>query len=77
MIRRAKGDERDRFLADVKTNIARRGGAKTLVIARFAPDPSLEGKSLDELAQSREEDRLRKSPSICSCAAAPASSRST
>ena len=51
MIRRAKGDERDRLLADVKTNIARRGGAKTLVIARFAPDPTLEGKSLDELAQ--------------------------
>ena len=52
MIRRAKGDERGKFLADVKTNIARRGGAKTLVIARFAADPSLEGKSLEELAQS-------------------------
>ena len=39
MIRRAKGDERGKLLADVKTNIARRGGAKTLVIARFAPDP--------------------------------------
>ncbi len=51
MIRRAKGDERGRFLADVKTNIARRGGAKTLVIARFGPDPSLEGKTLEELAQ--------------------------
>jgi N-acyl-D-amino-acid deacylase len=51
MIRRAKGDERGKLLADVKTNIARRGGAHTLVIARFAPDPSLEGKNLGELAQ--------------------------
>jgi N-acyl-D-amino-acid deacylase len=52
MIRRAKGDERDKLLADVRTNIARRGGARTLVVARFAPDPTLEGKSLEELAQS-------------------------
>ena len=51
MIRRAKGDERGKLLADVKTNIARRGGAKTLIIARFAPDATLEGKSLEELAQ--------------------------
>jgi N-acyl-D-amino-acid deacylase len=50
MIRRAKGDERPKLLAEVKTNIGRRGGAKTLVIARFAADPSLEGKSLEELA---------------------------
>jgi N-acyl-D-aspartate/D-glutamate deacylase len=51
MIRRAKGDERGRFLADVKTNIARRGGAKTLVISRFAADPSLEGRNLQELSE--------------------------
>jgi N-acyl-D-aspartate/D-glutamate deacylase len=55
MIRRAKGDERDRFLADVRTNIARRGGAHTLVIARFQPDPSLEGWSLAELAAARKQ----------------------
>jgi N-acyl-D-amino-acid deacylase len=51
MIRRSKGDERGKFLAEVKTNIARRGGANTLVIARFAPDPSLEGKTLDDLSK--------------------------
>jgi N-acyl-D-amino-acid deacylase len=51
MIRRAKGDERGRFLADVKTNIARRGGPKTLVISRFVPDPSLEGRNLQELSE--------------------------
>jgi N-acyl-D-amino-acid deacylase len=50
MIRRAKGDERVKLLAEVKTNVGRRGGAKTLVIARFAPDPSLEGKNLEELS---------------------------
>jgi N-acyl-D-aspartate/D-glutamate deacylase len=51
MLRRAKGDERGKLLADMKTNIARRGGADTLVISRFRADPSLEGKSLDELAK--------------------------
>lgn len=51
MIRRAKGDERGKLLADLKGNIARRGGANTLVIARFAPDPSIEGKSLEDLAK--------------------------
>ena len=50
MIRRARGDERGKFLADVKINIARRGGAQTLVIARFEPDPSLEGRNLQELS---------------------------
>lgn len=51
MIRRAKGDERGRFLADVKINIARRGGPATLMIARFRPDPSLEGKNLEQIAR--------------------------
>jgi N-acyl-D-amino-acid deacylase len=51
MIRRAKGDERTKFLAEVKTNIARRGGAASLVVSRFQPDPSFEGKSLEELAK--------------------------
>lgn len=50
MVRRAKGDERGKLLADVRTNIARRGGASTLVIARFAPDPSLEGRTLAQVA---------------------------
>jgi len=51
MVRRAQGDERPKFLADVKTNIARRGGADKLVISRFEPDPSFEGKRLDEVAK--------------------------
>jgi N-acyl-D-amino-acid deacylase len=51
MIRRAKGDERGKFLADVRTNITRRGGPATLVISRFEPDPSLEGRNLEELSE--------------------------
>lgn len=50
MIRRAKGDERPKLLAEVKTNIARRGGASSLVISRFPPDRSLEGRHLQDLA---------------------------
>ncbi len=51
MVRRAKGDQRGRFLKDVQTNIKRRGGPESLVIARFEPDPSLEGKNLGELSK--------------------------
>lgn len=51
LLRRAKGDERGKLVAEIRTNIARRGGAHTLVIARFEPDPTLEGKNLEELAK--------------------------
>lgn len=51
MIRRAKGDERGKLLEDMKANIARRGGAASLVVSRFRPDPSIEGKSLDDLSR--------------------------
>jgi N-acyl-D-aspartate/D-glutamate deacylase len=51
MLRRIRGDERNRILEEVRANIARRGGAETLVISRYAVDPSLEGKSLLELAK--------------------------
>ncbi|MGE3273753.1 MAG: amidohydrolase family protein [Vicinamibacterales bacterium] len=49
-LRRAKGDDRDRLLGDMRTNIARRGGADTLMVSRFAPDPSIEGRTLADLA---------------------------
>jgi N-acyl-D-aspartate/D-glutamate deacylase len=51
MIRRAKGDERGKLVAEMKANIARRGGAATLLISRFRPDSSIEGKTLEELAK--------------------------
>lgn len=50
LLRRLRGDERKRILDEVRQNIARRGGAETLVISRYAADPSIEGRHLAELA---------------------------
>jgi N-acyl-D-amino-acid deacylase len=50
LLERLDGQDRGRLLAEVRTNIERRGGAHTLMISRFAPDPSLEGRTLAELA---------------------------
>lgn len=49
--KRATGAERGRLRDEIRANIARRGGAASLQISRFAPDPSLEGKTLADLAQ--------------------------
>lgn len=51
--KRITGPERPRLLAEVKTNIARRGGPETLVISSYAPDRELEGRSLAQLAAGR------------------------
>jgi N-acyl-D-amino-acid deacylase len=51
MLRRIRGDEGKKILEEVRQNIARRGGADTLVISRYAVDPSIEGKHLAELAK--------------------------
>lgn len=50
MMKRILGELRDDIRADVKTNIARRGGADTLMISRYAADPSFEGQRLSVLA---------------------------
>ena len=50
MMKRILGELRDEIRADVKTNIARRGGADTLMISRYAADPSFEGQRLSALA---------------------------
>ncbi|MDH4064199.1 MAG: amidohydrolase family protein [Acidobacteriota bacterium] len=50
MMRRIRGELRGEIRQDVKTNIARRGGADTLLISRYAADPSIEGQRLSELA---------------------------
>jgi N-acyl-D-amino-acid deacylase len=50
MMKRIRGELREEIRADVKSNIARRGGAETLMISRYAPDPSLEGQRLSDLA---------------------------
>jgi N-acyl-D-amino-acid deacylase len=51
LLRRIRGDERKRILEEVRINIARRGGARTLVVSRYAPDPAIEGRHLEELAE--------------------------
>ena len=50
MMKRILGELREEIRADVKTNIARRGGADTLMISRYAADPSFEGQRLSTLA---------------------------
>jgi N-acyl-D-amino-acid deacylase len=50
LLRRIRGDERKKILEEVRANIARRGGAHTLVVSRYAVDPSIEGMSLADLA---------------------------
>jgi N-acyl-D-amino-acid deacylase len=50
LLERLAGPERPRILEEVGANIAHRGGAGTLMIARFAPDPSIEGRTLAGLA---------------------------
>jgi len=47
---RLHGTERDKLAAEIRANIERRGGAASLVVSRYRPDPSLEGKSLADLA---------------------------
>jgi N-acyl-D-aspartate/D-glutamate deacylase len=51
LLRRIRGDEGKKILEEVRANIARRGGAETLVISRYTVDPALEGRTLAELAQ--------------------------
>jgi N-acyl-D-amino-acid deacylase len=50
MMKRIRGELREEIRADVKRNIARRGGAETLMISRYAPDPALEGQRLSDLS---------------------------
>jgi N-acyl-D-amino-acid deacylase len=51
LLKRIRGPERARVVADVKVNLERRGGADTLVISRYSPDVSFEGRSIGELAR--------------------------
>jgi N-acyl-D-amino-acid deacylase len=50
--KRALGADRGRLREEVRQNIARRGGAASLQISRFVPDPSIEGKTIADLAKS-------------------------
>lgn len=50
MMKRIAGELREEIREAVKTNIARRGGADTLMVSRYRPDPSFEGQRLSALA---------------------------
>jgi N-acyl-D-amino-acid deacylase len=50
MLRRIKGELRAEIRAEVAANLVRRGGADTLLISRYEPDPSVEGQRLSVLA---------------------------
>ena len=51
LLARIRGNDRARLLDEVRTNIARRGGPDTLMVGRFAPDPSIEGRTLADLSE--------------------------
>ena len=50
MMKRITGELRKEIREEVKQNIARRGGADTLMISRYSVDPSFEGQRLSALA---------------------------
>ena len=50
MMKRITGELRNEIREQVKTNIARRGGADTLMISRYSVNPSFEGQRLSTLA---------------------------
>ncbi|HEX7086983.1 MAG TPA: amidohydrolase family protein [Vicinamibacterales bacterium] len=52
-IERVKGTERAKIRDGIADNIARRGGPSTLVIAGYAADRTLEGRSLEDIATAR------------------------
>jgi len=53
MLQRVDGTEGPRLRAAIAENMARRGGADTLVVSDYAPDHSLEGQSLAAIAAAR------------------------
>ena len=49
--KRIRGAEHERLAADIRRNFERRGGPDTLVISRYAVDPSLEGQTLAQVSK--------------------------
>ena len=50
MQRRLTGELRGKLRDEVKANLARRGGADTFLVSEYAPDTSIEGRRLSDLA---------------------------
>ena len=53
MVRLADPATRTRIREDMQANLARRGGADRLQFRRFRPDPSIEGRTLEDVAAAR------------------------
>lgn len=51
LVRRLTGELRGKVRDEVKANLARRGGADTFLVSEYAPDTSIEGKRLSDLAK--------------------------
>ncbi len=51
MLRRLTGELRGKVRDEVKANLARRGGADTFLVSEYAPDTSIEGRRLSDLAR--------------------------
>jgi N-acyl-D-aspartate/D-glutamate deacylase len=56
--RLADAATRRRIQGDMTLNLARRGGADRIQFRRFAPDPSIEGRTLADVARSRGGDEI-------------------
>ncbi len=56
--RLASPDVRQRLRTDMLENLDRRGGADRLQFRRFAPDPSIEGRTLGEVAREKTLDAV-------------------
>lgn len=51
-------EQRAQIRKEMAQNLERRAGANAIMIRRYRPDPSLEGKRLDEIAKSKLQDPL-------------------
>ncbi len=58
VVRFRRPDLRPRILEEMAENLARRGGADRIQFRRYRPDPSIEGRTLDDLARERGQDPL-------------------
>ena len=59
LAKRLKNPEsRAKIRKEMVANLQRRAGANAIMIRTYAPDPSLEGKRLDEIARARQMDPL-------------------
>jgi N-acyl-D-amino-acid deacylase len=55
-LERMAGADRERIATAIRENLARRGGPGTLVISSYGPDRGLKGRSLAEIAKTRQVD---------------------